>query len=73
MYSNPLVYAVALVAQKPLYTSHRIDKNNCQKDFYYTEILYYKTMLYKFIWTRSKNRVIENCVMKNRVKWGITV
>ena len=29
--------------------------------------------LYKFIQTRSKNRVIENRVMENRVKRGITV
>ena len=45
----------------------------CQKNFYYTETLYFKTVLYKFIWTRSKNRVIENRVMENRVKRGITV
>ena len=30
-------------------------------------------MLYKFFWTRTKNRVIENRVMENRVKRGITV
>ena len=39
---------------------------------------YYKTVLCKFFWTRSKNRVIENRVienrvMENRVKRGITV
>ena len=30
-------------------------------------------MLYKSFWTRSKNHVIENRVMENRVKRGITV
>ena len=30
-------------------------------------------MLYKFFWTRTKNCVIENRVMENRVKRGITV
>ena len=29
--------------------------------------------LYKFIQTRSKNRVIEKHVMENRIKRGITV
>ena len=29
--------------------------------------------LCKFFWTRTENRVIENHVMENRVKRGITV
>ena len=66
------------VNRKSRYTSHSIEEKNCQKNFYYTVILYYKMSLYKFIQTRSKNRVIENRVienrvMENRVKRGITV
>ena len=34
---------------------------------------YYKTVLCKSFWTRSKNCVIENRVMENRVKRGNTV
>ena len=43
------------------------------KNFYQADILYYKTVLYKFFWTRTKNHVIENRVMENRLKQGITV
>ena len=73
LYSNPSVYAVAVAAQKPrkskiaLYKS-QYRRKNCQKNFYYTDILYYKMSLYKFIQTRSKK-----CVIENRVKGGITV
>ena len=62
------------VNRKSRYTSHSIEEKIVKKkNFYYTEILYYKMSLYKFIQTRSKNRVIENRVMENRVKRGITV
>ena len=61
------------VNRKSHYTSHSIEEKIVKKNFYYTDILYYEMSLYKFIQTRSKNRVIENRVMENRVKRGITV
>ena len=67
-----VVAAQNRVNRNSRYISHSIDKKmsrKCQKNFYYADILYYKTVLCKFFfWTRSKNREIEN-----RVKQGITV
>ena len=55
------------VNRKSRYTSHSIEEKNCQKNFYYTDILCYKIVLHKSIWTRSKKHIIENRVMEKRV------
>ena len=60
------------VNRNSCYTSHSIDKiifKNVKK----ISIKLFYLSLYKFFWTRTKNRVIENRVMENRVKRGITV
>ena len=65
-----LVYAVFVAIQKPCKLksmSYKYRQKNCKK-YYYNEILYYKTVLCKFYWTRSKDQVIENwVVMENQV------
>ena len=62
-----LVYAVFVAIQKPCKLksmSYKYRQKNCKK-YYYNEILYYKTVLCKFYWTRSKDQVIENWVHSN--------
>ena len=50
-YSNPLVYVVAVKAQKPPKWKITFYKSSIEKKFLlqYSELLYYKTKLYKFI------------------------
>ena len=61
------------VNQNCPYRSHSIDKKIVKKMSKKFLLSFYKTVLCKFFQTRSKNHVIENRVMENRVKRGNTV
>ena len=78
IYSHPSINAEVVAAEKPRYrnsryASHYCTEKNCTKNLHNADILYYKTALYKFFWTVSKNRVIQIRVMENRVNQGMTV
>ena len=54
------------VNQNCPYTSHSIDKRMFKKMSKKFLLSFYKTVLYKFFWTMTKNRVIENRVIENQ-------
>ena len=60
-----------MAAEKPRYRNSRYASQNCRKNLHNADILYYKTVLYKFFLTASKNRVIQIRVMEKRVNQGM--